>query len=165
MTWESNQGPKTGQPPFVKLADVTLTDDEMTEVQDHWRAHFPSNTEGQWYMKEEFVEPFQRSVIAMCLMGRAERFAILAHSQPEYRGKACEAAAKACSVYPLSAYLYDFAVILDQFGRLDEARTLLVAFLERPEAGPVRELDEVTLRQRDIAGMVARAELLIARRI
>ncbi len=162
MPWQSNQDRSAGPPPMVLLPDVTLTDEEQKEFQDHWRALFPPSTEGHWYMKQEHIEPFQRSQIAFCLIGRAERFALLANSRSDYRAKACEAAAKACAVYPLSAYLYDFATILQQFGRTEEARTLFSEFLRRPEAGPVREVDEVILRNRDIEQMIARARDAVA---
>jgi hypothetical protein len=62
----------------------------------------------------------------------------------------------------LSAYFCDFAAILEQFGRMDEARTLYAQFLRQPEAGPVREVDELTLHQRDIAQMVGHAREALA---
>jgi len=97
-------------------------------------------------------------------MRRAEQFALLAIGRPEYQAKACEAAVKACAAYPLSAFLFDCATILRQFAKTSEARTLIAEFLRRPEAGPVRDVDEITRGQRDIADMVAQAEAALASR-
>ena len=143
---------------MVLLPDVNLTSEELAECQTHLGALFPSTHEGAWHMKEELVEPFRRSMMAMSLIGQAKRFALLARRQPEQRSKACETAAKACALYPLSAYFYDFAELLEGFGIREEARTLYAQFLQQPEAGPVQEIDEILLGQRNIAGMVAHAK-------
>ena len=163
MIWPFNRRRSTGPPPMALLPDLVLTEDELKECQDHWRAHFAASAEGQWVVKEVLKESFQRNVIATCLIGRAERFAILANGQPEYSVKACEAGAKACVAYPLSAYFYDFATILEQFGRQQEARALFAEFLRKPEAGPMPELDDIILAQRDIGAMVEHATVALGR--
>lgn len=160
--WQSNQDPKAGNPPMTRLPDVQLTEEELGEFKDQWRALFPPTADGAWAMREDLIEPFKLNMMAMCLIGRAERFALLARTDSQYRARAYEAGAKACALYPLSAYFYDFAAILEQFGSMDEARTLYAQFLRQPEAGPVREVDELTLHQRDIAQMVAHAREALA---
>lgn len=157
MPWESNQPPGAAQSPMASLPDITLSEEELAECESHWRALFPPGSGGTWYAKEGFLEPLKRSMMAFALIGRAEQFTLLADQQPEYRARACETAAKACAVYPLSAYFYDSAVILERVGHLEEARALFSVFLLQPEAGPVREIDEAMLHQRDIAAMMTHA--------
>ena len=55
------------------------------------------------------------------------------------------------------AYFFDFAVILEDLGNLDDARLLYARFIQQPEAGPVKEVDELILRQRDLEDMLSRA--------
>jgi hypothetical protein len=138
---------------------VTLTDEEQRECQAFVSSVIPQSDGGRWVIKEELHEPFTRNLVAMCMMGRAERFAILAESGgSEYRKKACEAAAKACAIYPLSAYIYDFACILDRLGDEEDARAAFAEFLRRNDAGPQNEVDRFMLSQRDVTTMVARAK-------
>ena len=95
--------------------------------------------------------------MAMAMMGRAERFATLSGSRPDLRWKACEAAAKAAAIYPLSVYFYDFATILDDCGDPEQARTMFAEFLRRHAAGPISEIDDSTLAQRDLPSMIEHA--------
>ncbi len=164
MPWESNQPPGAAQSPMASFPDITLSEEELVECESCWRTLFPPDPSGgAWYMKEGFLEPLKRSVMAFALIGRAERFAILAYKQPECRARACETAAKACAVYPLSAYFYDFAAILERVGHIEEARAIFSTFLRQPEAGPVREIDEAMLRQRDIAAMMTHARAALGK--
>ncbi|MBA2684138.1 MAG: hypothetical protein H0U66_06585 [Gemmatimonadaceae bacterium] len=148
----------------MKTPDVVLTEEEPRECDTHWRALFAPTEDGKVHiMRSEHIEPFMRSQAALCLMSRAQRFAFLADGQPEYRTKACEAAAKACALYPLSVNLYDFAMILEEFGEHEEASTLLREFIQHPKAVLTPQMDDIALSMRDITGMVARAKEMVSR--
>ena len=118
---------------------------------------------GQSWMKEELIDSFKRSVVALCMMGRAERFLIMAGCgslsmpmsfrhppKPEYAEKACEAAAKACGVFPLSIYFYDFGRVLRQVGKSEDARLAFREFLRRVETETLDPIMTATLKQRDL---------------
>jgi hypothetical protein len=143
---------------MINVPGVTLTEDEHEECQAFVTSMIPPSDEGQWAMRKDLVETFKRNLVAKCMMGRAKRFAILAQEQPKFRGKACEAAAKACAVYPLSAYFYDFACILDQLGEEQEASVMLANFLRRHAAEPVNEVDTIALKEHDVTTMVRQAK-------
>jgi hypothetical protein len=64
--------------------------------------------------------------------------------------EACSSAAKACVVYPLFIYFYDFARILDEHGKKDEARAMFGECLRLYELKQLTALDEVILKQRDV---------------
>lgn len=147
---------------LVPLQAVELTDEEYQECQAFVSAILSSpspGAQGTWVMKEELIEPFKRSLVALCMMGRAEKFAILAESMPsEYGAKAREAATKACSIYALSAYFYDFACILERLGDDEGARVMFAEFLRRHDAGSGNEIDQTALGLRDMAKMVQDAK-------
>ncbi len=89
------------------LSPVVLTDDEQRECQAMLRMMIqPEN--GELLIPTNLVDSFKRSVVALCLMSRAERFLILSDSEPNGDERACQAAAKAVGVFPLSVYFYDF---------------------------------------------------------
>ena len=122
---------------MVPLAPVVLTDEEMQECADMLRAILPKkNDSGSWFIKEGLLGSFKDSIVALCMMGRAERFLDLAGcgslsvpllspwirededyrlSQAEYKNKACEAAAKHA---PFSRYLSTFLILPAFFSRL-----------------------------------------------
>jgi len=164
---------------MVPLAPVVLTDEEMQECADMLRAILPKkNDSGSWFIKEGLLGSFKDSIVALCMMGRAERFLDLAGcgslsvpllspwirededyrlSQAEYKNKACEAAAKACAVFPLSIYFFDFACVLQQVGKPEEARLLFAEFLRRHGTEQLDAIMQRTLNQRDLAAAVAQA--------
>ena len=159
MRWPFSRRTKPSPPAKMPdLRGVTLTEEEHQECQAFMTSMIPPSDEGQRVMRGDLVEPYKRNLVAMCLMGRAKRFAILARTQRQFRAKACEAAAKACAVYPLSAYFYDFACILDELGEEQEATVMLANFLRRHEAEPVNEVDKVALNERDVTTMVRQAK-------
>src|SRR6266566_3052006 len=94
-------------PGMEKIPDVVLTPEEHQECLDFIKMITHSD-EGEWYVRPDLAEAMRRHLMASAMMGRAERFAILAGTQAEYREKACEAAAKASAIYPTSVYVFDF---------------------------------------------------------
>jgi hypothetical protein len=143
---------------LVALPPVELTEDERQECEAMLRSLTRSDDGSVAMIKEELADSFQRSIIALCLVGRAERFAILSMSEPASAEEACRAAAKACAVYPLSICFYDFACILQQVGRTAEAKTMFREFLRRYETESPDPIEEITLRRRDLAGAVRDAQ-------
>jgi hypothetical protein len=139
-----------------QIPDVVLTPEEHQECLDFIRM-VTRTADRELYVRPDLVEPTRRHLMASAMMGRAERFSMLAREQAEYREKAVEAAAKASAIYPTSVYVFDFAKILDQCGRPDEAQTMYAEFLRRHELGPLSEIDESIMAQRDIEGMIAYA--------
>ena len=143
-------------PSVVRSPDVVLTADEEQECQ-RFITSVTKSDEGELYVRPDVADAFMRNLMAMAMMGRAERFAVLARSDPDYCPMVCEAAAKATALYPMAVYLYDFATFLEEFGAPGEARTMYRAFLERHEAGPIGPIDDSIIRQRDLDAMVAHA--------
>ena len=142
---------------MAPLPTVTLTADEQSECQRLWRSTFPK-ADGAWYLRPDIVEPFNRAMIALCMMGRADRFAIL--SRP---ADACEAAAKACAIYPLSAYFFDLACLLENAGREADAKTMFDEFLRRHQANQPDAVDRLLLKTRDLPAMVSTPQALSRR--
>jgi hypothetical protein len=75
---------------------------------------------------------------------------------------ACQAAAKACGVFPLSIYFYDFGCVLRQVGKPEEARQMLGEFLRRLWTEVRDPIMQSTLKHRDfeLAAYSARQWLL-----
>jgi hypothetical protein len=139
------------------LPAVELTDDEQQDCEAFIRSLTQSEDDGYYVIRKDLEDSFKRSIVALCLMTRAERFAVM--SRPESAEEACMAAAKACAVYPLSIYFYDFACLLEGLQRQGEAKAMFEVFLRRRELE--RSLDPIqqtTLNQRDIAGAVRYAQ-------
>jgi hypothetical protein len=157
MPWPFSKKSTTAPLEMVRLPDVALTCDEQRECQEFMALILPPSNEGHLYVRPDLADAFKRNLLAMAMMGRAERFAILARESPEFRSKACEAAAKASAIYPLSIYVFDFARILDDCGEREQARTMFAEFLRRHAAGPISEIDESSLNQRDLPTMVEHA--------
>jgi hypothetical protein len=138
---------------MVLLPTVTLTDEEHRECQAYLTSVIPQTDEGAWYMPAELIEPFKRNLTAVCMMGRAKRFAIL-----RQQAEACQAAAKACSIYPMYLHFYDYACILESLGNDTDAKMMFAEFLRRHDAGPQNEVeqsfDKLTRRHRDVPTMV-----------
>jgi hypothetical protein len=137
---------------------ITLTEDEQRDCQAALNSVIPTNPEGVWYMAKELAEPFQKSVIALCMMNRARRFALA--NQPH---EACNAAAKACAVHPMYAHWYDFARILESLGKFDNATRAFTEFLRLHDLGPQNYVDLnadcVNRRKRDVPRMVREARI------
>jgi len=131
------------------IGPVVLTDEEERECQAMLRSM--TQIEGkQCVIREDLADSFQRSIVAQCMISRAERFLILANSQPEYRDQACQAAAKACAAFPLSIYFYDFGCILEQVGKSREAKQMFTEFLRRLRTETLDPVMKSTLDQRDV---------------
>jgi hypothetical protein len=143
-----------GKEKMARLPIVELTEDERQECETFIRS--VTHTEGGEYaVRNEVADSFQRSLVALCLIGRAERFSLLADSRPEFAEEACRAGAKACAVYPLSIYAYDFACVLERLQKRDEAKVMFKEFLRRRdlEVSP-DPVQQAVLNQRDIASAV-----------
>src|ERR1039458_5723403 len=95
---------------MASIDSVVLTEEEQKECQAMLRSLTKAEG-GKYVMRKDLIPSFKSSIIALCMMGRAERFLILANSQPAYKEEACRAAAKACGVFPLSIYFYDFGCV------------------------------------------------------
>jgi hypothetical protein len=146
---------------MVPFDPVVLTDEEQQDCQAMLRSLTQTEGDGSWYIKQELHDSFNRSVIALCMMGRAERFLILSGSNPEYREQACQAAAKACAIFPLSIYFYDFGRILQRVGKIDEARQMFTEFLTRNGTEVVDPIMQVILKKRDAAGAAEQAIMFL----
>lgn len=113
--------------------------------------------EGEWVLRKDIADSFYRSIAANCLMGRADRFLILCDSNPEYKELACQAAAKACAIFPVSIYFYDFGRILEQVGKQDEAMLAFAEFLRRVGTAPIDSVMKFTLDGRNVDEAVKHA--------
>jgi len=147
---------------MAPIPDVELTAEELEECRTCMHS-FTRSEEGAAYMRKEHIEPFTRSVAAFCLMGRAERFLIGSSSHPENKRKACEAAAKACAVFPISIYFYDFALILEGAGERLEARKAFAEFLRRYETEELGPVERLWMSQRDVNAAILHASDVLAR--
>jgi hypothetical protein len=82
---------------MVALPAVELSDEERQECEGMLRSL--THVDGGHYVApNEVADSIKRSIITLCLLGRAERFEALSQSQPEFAERACQAAAKACAV-------------------------------------------------------------------
>lgn len=95
-------------------------------------------------------------------MSRAERFLILSDSEPNGDERACQAAAKAVGVFPLSVYFYDFGRILVKAGKLAEARMMFQEFKRRLGTETLDPIMQATLNNRDIQEAEKRAQEFLA---
>lgn len=128
---------RKSEQPMVPFPTVTLTDDEHRECQAYLKSVIPQSEEGAWYMPNEVADVFVRGLVAVCMMGRAQRFALLRRF-----AEACEAASKACCIDPQCAHCYEFARILEAAGKEAEARTMFAEFLRRYDADQQNDADE-----------------------
>jgi hypothetical protein len=64
-------GRKTRKLPADSMTAVTLTEDELRECEAYLRSAIPQSEEGAWYMPAEAADSFKRSLVAVCMMGRA----------------------------------------------------------------------------------------------
>jgi hypothetical protein len=147
---------------MASIDPVVLTEEEQNECQAMLRSLTKAEG-GEYVMREDLIPSFKRSIIALCMMGRAERFLILANSQPEYKEEACRAAAKACAVFPLSIYFYDFGCVLDEVGKTSEAKQMFAEFLRRCGTETLDAIMQTTLNQRDVEAAVRRARETVSR--
>jgi len=149
------------------IAPVVQTDEEQEECQQTIR-RFTQTDEGEWVVKKEHAESFQRGMIAHSLMSRAERFLGMAGGSavhitfhlPYYSPgqsldsdlaeKACVSAAKACAIYPLPIYFFDFGCILHQIGKTDEAQIAFAHFLSGLEKCKLDPMVQIWDANRDI---------------
>jgi hypothetical protein len=149
--------PFGGKQKIASIAPVVLTDEEQQECQAMLVSLLQAE-DGSYVMREELIDSFKRSIVALCMMGRAERFVILANSDQQYRERACEAAAKACSAFPLSIYFYDFGCILKRPGKLGEAKKMFAEFLRRQATEALDPIMRSVLNQRDVERAVEHAK-------
>jgi hypothetical protein len=141
--------PFTRRQKMSLIGPVVLTDDEQQECQRTWTSL--TQAEGGYYaIREDLADSFKRSIIASCMMGRAERFLILSNSQPEYRELACQAAAKACGIFPISINFYDFGHILYGVGKHGEAKEAFAEFLRCIGTETLDSVMQFALNQRNI---------------
>lgn len=149
------------------IPPVVLTDDEQEDCQRTIR-ELTKADDGEWVVKKEHAESFQRGIIAHCLMSRAERFLGLAGGSAvhitfhlpyyspglsldnELAEKACVSAAKACAIYPLPIYFFDFGCILYQIGKMDEAKIAFSNFLSTLEKCKLDPMAQSWNQTRDI---------------
>lgn len=163
----------------LPIGPVVLSDEEMHECEDVLRAMLPEKDGGHWCIKEELLDSFRASTVALCMMGRAERFLRAAGcgslsvplvspwittthtagqvSQTDFKNEACKAAAKACAVFPVSIYFYDCGCVLQQTGRSDEAKEMFREFLRRVGTEALDPIMQSTLNQRDVEQAIQHA--------
>jgi hypothetical protein len=151
--------PLGGEGEMVPFGPVILTEDENRECQAMLDSLGHAEG-GRYAIRGNLADSFRRSIIALCMMGRAERFLALSGSQPECKDEACQAAAKACAVFPLSIYFYDFGCILQRVGKPVEARLMFTEFLRRHGTEELDPIMRITLDQRDVREAVRNARRL-----
>ena len=161
----------------IRIPDVILTDEEHQECQEFIRSIFESD-DGEWVVKEDFADAMQRSMIAACLMGRAERLLADAGGDqtsslfhiPHFGDgslesnraeQACITAAKACAIFPLSIHYYDFGCLLLQVGKLSEAKVAFRQFLSSAGLDATDPVRQIWLKQRDTASAVKYCEAIL----
>lgn len=166
------------------IGTVILTDEEQQECQERMRFFLAvgreqaEGEEGRLVVKEDHAETFQRGVIAYSLMRRAERLLEMAGGSAVYTGlhvphfcgaslepdlaeKACATAAKACAIFPLSVHFYDFACILIQVGKSDDAKVVFSTFLAKVAADHSDPVMQGWLKTRNLQALVQLAEQMI----
>lgn len=141
----------------VHLQSFTLTKEEEEECRTLFRSLFPEQPDGSWFVKEDIADEFHRSWIAFALIGRAERLCAMGSAE-----EACRSAAKACAVYPLFIYFYDFACILDEVRKKDEARAMFGECLRLYDLKRLTPMDEVILKQRDVEAALQHARRVVS---
>jgi len=170
------------------VGTVALTDEEHQECQETlhfflstWREE-EDDQEGEFVIRKDFAETFQRSIIAYSLMGRAERFLCMAGGSaiqatlhipcicvtpidPVLAEKACVTAAKACSAFPFSMHFYDFGCILQQVGKEGEAAIAFKEFLGRIEFDLADPWKRSWLNQRSILACMQFARKMVQENI
>ncbi len=160
-----------------ELGPVVLSDEEADECQQMIRM-ITEEEDGEWVVKKEFAEEFQRGIIAFCLMGRADRFLSEAGGsavhitfhipyyspdatvQEDLAEKACISAAKACAIYPIPIYFYDFGCILYQLGKNEDAIAAFQQFISHHET--VTPEMQLWLRTRDVESALRMARELVS---
>lgn len=142
--------------PYVKLPDVILTEEEREECEAFIRSITHSD-EGDNYVRNDLADSFQRYFISMCLFGRAQRFKISAASDPSNVRKACEAAAKACAVFPISSSFYEFGSVLQDLGQNEESSAMFREFLRRHGSEELNDVEKLALKQLNSDDAIARA--------
>lgn len=142
---------------LVKLPDVVLTKEERDECESFIRSMTHSDG-GANYVRADLADSFQRYFMSICLFGRAERFKILSSGEPSNATKACEAAAKACAIFPISSSFYEFALILAGVGKKGEARAMFEEFLRRVGAEELNDVEKLAMKRLDSNEAIARAK-------
>jgi hypothetical protein len=145
---------------FAPLPPVVLTEEERQECQAFIRS-FTNTDQGDWVVPNEFADSIQRNFISMCLMGRAQRFVILSHEKPEYVTRACDAAAKACAIFPVSKTFYEFGCVLEDVGKQADSKQMFGEFLRRCEIEKPDKVMAIALRQFDMESAVVHAREVI----
>ena len=163
---------------------VILTDEEQQECQETLRSFLATwkeqeeDQEGEFAVRKDFAETFQRGIVAFSLMRRAERFLEMAGGSaidtvfhipnlrrtpldPDLSEKACVTAAKACAILPLSIHFYDFGCILTQVGKSSEAKVAFSMFLKRVATDYSNVKMQFWLKSRNIQAHVQFAEQMI----
>lgn len=157
------------QSDMVPIGPVILTEEEQEECQGFIDS-ITHDEEGKVACaRKEHVEAIRRCLMAIALIGRADRLLILAgiHARQEQEGEeeklemACSAAAKASAIYPLPIFLYDFACILERAGKNADAKTIFKEFLRRQETYSPSPMDVGILNQRDIPSAILYAKDMI----
>jgi hypothetical protein len=145
-----------GREKMVPVPHVELTEDEINDCNARLKALRETAGES-YFIREELAESYQRNIVAQCLMSRAEKFMIMARSQPEYVEEACRAAAKACAFEPLSIHFYDYGCILQRLQRTSDSKLAFREFLRRRETEQPDPVQQIFLDQRDLAEAVSYA--------
>lgn len=164
---------------MTEIPTVILTDDEHAECQEFIRLMTRSD-EGDLVVKTEHAESFQRGLIALCLMGRAEKLFQSAggssihvtlhipYYSPELKidqdlaEQAFVTASKACALFLLPIHFFDFGCMLYQIGDTNKARTMFKAFLDGVEKNQLDPIMQMWHAQRDIKSSEIMARELIS---
>ena len=163
--WPFNKKPKL---PGIELhADgqisFTLTDEEEAEVNNFFRMLKDSSQESEQGML--YIHPdAHKAMTAWALIGYAQREVGLAESADK-RGidkdlcfrKALAAASKAYSLHSLPIYMFDMGCLFEMLGDTASAQGAFTSFLESQGKFKASDVDNITLRQRDVEAAVLEA--------
>jgi len=135
----------------------TFTDEERREI-DSLFAVFDGMA-----VHDDYVDAVRRATTARALSMYAKQQVELREREPNSSRrfkmieKAVSACFKACSIYPLPIFDYDLGCLLEMAGESAQARGLFRKFLAGQAVFNPAQIDEIFLRERDVAAAVAHA--------
>ena len=163
--WPFNKKPKL---PGIELhangqISFTLTDEEEAEVNNFFRMLKDSSQESE--QGTLYIHPdTHKAMTAWALIGYAQRqvsLVELAHKGVVDKDlclrKALAAASKAYSLHSLPIYMFDMGCIFEMLGDAASAQVAFRSFLESQRKFKASDVDNITLRQRDVEAAVMEA--------
>jgi hypothetical protein len=139
----------------------TFTDEEEAEVHKSFASmKGPEEGQGEWYIHPEA----HKALTAWALIGysqtqvwRAERDGVGRLDRRACIERALAAAGKAYALHPLPIYMFDMGCLLEMLGETPSARDAYERFLKAQRNFHATELDNIILKNRDVATAVQEA--------